>query len=288
MIQLSDHFASLERNRHSHWLQQRQWFIKAKQQQAQREDVGDKLEDAVVAMAVEVTIATYAQIERFEQRRQNYEAKLDQYDAQLDIYDEAVTRALIRHVERLGLLEARHAELLAHAFMLENGTKVFKSEDGSFVIDEAGNELSKDIIDPGTVPYGYTTAEEYRSSLDQIKAERATIEALHKAQSEIDKARDASADAREKINDARSAAQKDGVTVEELDDLELEIEAAMPTGLPKLPTSASKLLADEHATNTVPDLQASFELPSDPTKLNKIDESKPGLLPVLEAIEPNA
>lgn len=264
MIGLTDHFGSSDRNRHSEWLRQRQWFIKAKNQHARREDIAEKLEDGLTALAVEVVMANEAQLRQFETRLADYEARLDEYYAKLDAYDEAVTRALIERLERLHLLEARHAELLTNAFVLEDGRKVFKSEDGTFVVDEAGEQLDADEIDPALIPDGYTTAEEFTASLDAIENEKAEIDALHQAQSEIDAGREKSGQAREKLDDAKDALNEDGITVQDLEDLEAELDEAMPTDMPSLPSSAIKQLSGLEETNGTLQAKVAFADKADP------------------------
>lgn len=264
MIELATHFRNDDRNRHSEWLRQRKWFIKAKQDQTRREDAAEKLVDDLTALAVEAVIATDLQIRQFETRLANYESKLDQYDAKLDIYDETVTRALIEHLERLQILETRHAELLDNAFVLENGTKVFKSKDGTFVVDEVGGKLSLDIVDPDIIPDGFTTAEDLTASLDAMETENAEINELHRAQAEIDAAREQSSLAREKLDAAKDALDKHGITVQEIEDLDADLEGLVPTKLPSLPKSAIKHLSGISNAGKLPDAQSAFVANANP------------------------
>ncbi len=187
---------------------------------------------------------------------------MNQYDAKLNAYDEAVTHALIEHLERLQILEARHAELLVDASALEDGRKVFKSKDGTFVIDENGDVVGADIVDPASIPDELTSAEDYRSSLDRIMAEKAIGADLYSAQSQIDVAREKSKLVSEKLNEAKDASDQDGISIQELEDFEAELEAVMPSELPSLPASAMKHLSGVHNAKAIPNAKTEFAKPA--------------------------
>lgn len=145
MIQLADHFRSDERRRHSEWLRQREWFIKAKQDQERREKAEEKLEDDLVSLATDVIIATEVQIAQFQM--------------QLDRFDERTVAGLMESQQLLDRLYAEREALLARAYVMEDGRRVFKSEDGSFVIDEFGEIVSSDEFDSSVIPDHYPRAD---------------------------------------------------------------------------------------------------------------------------------
>ena len=68
------------------------------------------------------TVATDMQIQEFE-------AKLDRYEA-------ATVAALIENQERLDVVTAQMIVLLDQTYVLEDGRRVFKTEDGTQVFDE--------------------------------------------------------------------------------------------------------------------------------------------------------
>ena len=243
MIQLAQHFRNDLSDRHSEWLRQRQWFIKAKVDKEKREDAAEKADADFAAFAAEIILATDIQLREFQTRLAQFEAKLDNYDAKLDVYDEAVTRALIEQLERMDILKAAHSEILDNAYVLENGRRVFKSEDGTFVVDEFGANVEKDIVDPETIPEGFSSADVLLKSLFNLDEVQSEIDTLHQAQSEIDVARERSSNARKLHKKSKVLAETEGVTVGALEEKESELDAAAPKSLPKLPASALKFLS---------------------------------------------
>ena len=133
MVQLSKHFASEGRSRHSEWLRQQRWFIKAQQDHQRRESDLERQEDSLTALGGDLIMATQAQIESFEVR--------------LDTYDQATVEALMENQELLDAVNDRIDAMLSQAYVMEDGRRVFRTEDGTQVFDEHG-ELSPDEIDP--------------------------------------------------------------------------------------------------------------------------------------------
>jgi hypothetical protein len=263
MIQLAQHFRSDLSDRHSEWLRQRQWFIKAKVDQEKREDAAEKAEADFAAFAAEIIVATDIQLRKFQTRLAQFEVKLDNYDAKLDVYDEAVTRALIEQLERMDVLKAAHSEILDNAYVLENGRRVFKSEDGTFVVDEFGANVEEDIVDPETIPAGYSSADVLLKSLSNLDEVQSEIDALHQAQSEIDVARERSSNARDLLKQGKVLAETEGVTVGALNENESELDAAVPKSLSRLPVSALKLISGTESA-TAPAVEKSFASASKP------------------------
>lgn len=95
---LVEHFKSDDRSRHSDWLQQQRWFIKARQDHQRREEIADRSEDGVAALASEVVMATQAQIKSFE--------------VKLDSYDEATVVALMENQDLIDAVEAQREQIL--------------------------------------------------------------------------------------------------------------------------------------------------------------------------------
>ncbi|MCP4182467.1 MAG: hypothetical protein GY761_04015, partial [Hyphomicrobiales bacterium] len=154
MILLGDHFSRDDQSRHSEWLRRRQWFIKARQDHHRKEDIADRLDEDVLSFAAEAIIATEIQIAEFEARIDAYEARLDSYDQKLTAYDIAITKTLVENTNLLAILEQQLADvdaellsMLAQAYVLDDGRRIFKSEDGSFVVDENGEQVTRDEVD---------------------------------------------------------------------------------------------------------------------------------------------
>lgn len=260
MIQLGDHFRSNERSRHSEWLRRRQWFIKARRDQVRQDQIIDRQEDEVLSLAAEATMATEIQIEEFEARLDVYEARLDAFGSKLDAYDVAITNALIENQEILDGLLAYREELLAKAYVLEDGRRVFKSEDGKTVIDEFENVVGEEIIDPGMIPDNLTKSDVYVGVNSEVRQVRVDKKQLHTAQEKVYQAREKIPGVSKKIQEAREKIAEGNLTVDELEDLDDDILGAMPSlsSLPKLPPTAMKFLSGVENVASIPNAKGAF------------------------------
>jgi len=200
MIQLANHFRSDDSRRHSEWLRQQQWFIKAKHDQERREKVEDKLDDDLAAFAAEVVMAT--------------EMRMREFEARLDSYDEATVVALMENSEALEAVRQRLDDFLTRAFVMDDGRRVFLTEDRVQAFDEFGAEVTRDELDFDLVPDGLPTWEEVEPDIlleQQLTVER---EEILEYQAKLDEAREASSDGE--------------MTIEEMDEFDAELEALMP------------------------------------------------------------
>lgn len=243
MIGLTDHFSEKDKHSEREAIRNRRWFIKAREDRLRREEVAERADTELVDLAMSVALATQAQIEAFQIKLQSYEARLDDYEDKLNAYDEAVTKALMDRLSRVAQFEKNHAELQEDAFRLPDGTRVYRSKAGDYVIDDNGSRVSSDIVEAVSIPDGFTYAEDYQASLDAIEVERRAIDQLHQEQEAIDQAREQISEAREKISTARDQIEEGGLSVSELDDLDREIADAIPTTLPKLSPQTMKYVA---------------------------------------------
>lgn len=176
MVKLGEHFASDDRSRHSEWLRQQRWFIKARQDTQRRDTIEDKAEQDVSAFATAVVMATPIQIEEFE--------------IKLDSYDGAIVAALMENQELLDAVRNDIVAMLAQAYVLEDGRRVFKTEDGTQVFDEFGTEVPADEVDPLQIDDSLPTWEAFsaKNDLEQsLATERAQI---FEFQEKVDAARD--------------------------------------------------------------------------------------------------
>jgi len=280
MILLGDHFSSDDRSRHSEWLRRQQWFIKARQENHRKDEVSERLDDEFLSIAAEAIIATEIQIAEFEARIDAYEARIDAFEAKLDAQDVAILNALtdnqlyLDQIDRLlGEVELRLQDLLAQAYILEDGRRVFRSEDGTFVIDEFGEDVSRDEVDFDLVtgPPAQIYMKELASKNSLIEDYSAASEQrkqLHLAQDKLDEARVRISGARDKIRDVREKIAEGDLTVDELEDLDAELLDAMPPStLPTLPASAMKHLSGiENAANT-PNAKTTFATSANPASM---------------------
>jgi len=200
MVALGEHFKSEDRGRHSEWLRQQRWFIKARQDHQRREEIADKIENSVTALATEVVMATQTQIKSFE--------------VKLDSYDEATVVALMENQELIDAVQDRISDMLARAYFMDDGRRVFKTEDGTQVFDEFGVEVSPDDLDPDLIDDNRPTYEEYAADVAALAALEAGRTEIIEFQERVDAAREDIADG--EISEA------------ELEELDAELLDAMP------------------------------------------------------------
>lgn len=207
-------------------VQRLKWFIAAKDEQERKEKQEERAEktDLDLATAVEMIIATEIQIKAFHEK--------------LDKYDEATTRALMENQEALELVREQMDRLLDRAHVLEDGRRVFKTEDGLRVFDEFGTKLDRETIDPDTIDDNAPRWEAYQP----LMLEEARFEAQRESLIEY----------QDKLDDARERSSQEGFTARELEALEAELEADMP------PSVAQFLPADMQPAAT-PTMKSDYE-----------------------------
>ncbi|MEO0384564.1 MAG: hypothetical protein AAF234_13535 [Pseudomonadota bacterium] len=108
------------------------------------------------------------------------------FRVELETYQTATIEALELNREALDQARQRLAETLAQAFILEDGRRVFKTEDGQRVIDEFGEDVSPEIIAPEHIPDHHPTAETFFEQLGHVRALEQEQTDLLEFQSELD------------------------------------------------------------------------------------------------------
>lgn len=176
MLDLSDHYRAVDGRRRSDWERLQRQFARKRDDQNRREKLEDRLDDNLVALAVEVVMATEAQIRQFE--------------TTLTTYDEATIFALMENQERLDAVQAQMFLLLDQAYVIEDGRRVFRTEDGTQVFDEFGAEVGRDEIDPALIGDEFPTWESYAPLLAENNRLTAEREQLLDYQERLDEARD--------------------------------------------------------------------------------------------------
>ena len=176
------------------------WFIVARDQREQQELKADKSEEAFMELVASVILATEIEIQEFQ--------------AKLDTYDEATVKALMENTKLLEAINEKIQENLKHANTLEDGTRVYKSEDGTWGINEHGQRFDGEAYDMETIPSTKVTAEEAETDFK-------TRDMLQRERTEI-------LEFQEKSDHARERSNSDDFTKDELDALDKELEAEMP------------------------------------------------------------
>lgn len=140
--------------------------------------------------------------------------EIAEFTHKLDTYDAAVVDALDDNTKRLDDVKRQLDDMLARAYVMPDGRRVFKTEDGLRVFDENGAELSADEIDPDLI-------EDYRTKWEAFSARKGE-------EAKILEERQKLLEFQEKLDDARNELADGELTKHELDVLELDIDASMP------------------------------------------------------------
>lgn len=74
--------------------------------------------------------------------------QLSTFQGEIDILQEVSVQAIMDYDVALDEIEARLEQALNQAHRLEDGRRVFESEDGLRVLDEHGNEVDESVISP--------------------------------------------------------------------------------------------------------------------------------------------
>ena len=237
MIQLMEHFGDDARHDKSEAARRRKWFIKARQDKARQEEIEDAAETSAISTIATVALATDYQIEQFQIR--------------LHRYDAAVTEAILENDEqlkfireRLRLVEQRIQQMLDEAYVLEDGRRVFKSEDGTYVIDEHGQDVAPEEVDFDLIP-NTVTAESYMEKRQQQR------EAL-KVEQELVEERDQLHHAQDLIREKEEALESGKTTEQDLEEFDKEIFDALPA------SAKAKLPNDMNPVANAPDIKSSF------------------------------
>lgn len=142
------------------------------------------------------------------------ESEVNAFRVELDQYDAAAIEALHENEAALIRVLARKEELLAKAYVLPDGRRVFKSEDGIRVFDEHGMELDVSSIDPDLIDETHPLWETYKPILEESIR--------------LEEQRRALLDYQARLDEARERLDAGDLTREEFDRLREELTAEMP------------------------------------------------------------
>ena len=231
MIDLSHHFASDEPGRHSEWLRQQKWFIKLRDDRERREKIEEKLDDTMEALVSAVVMATTEELNELQTR--------------LDAYDEATVIALMENQEKLDRVNAHISQLLDRAYVMEDGRRVFLSEDRTQAFDEFGEPVTPDELDFDMIPENTPTWEQWRDANTEKK--------------ELTQERQDILDFQEKIDAAREKTADGKISEQELDDLDADLLEAMPK-------SVRAHVPDLEDLQDTPELKSHFQPIANPAR----------------------
>lgn len=166
---------------------------KEREREAEQESL---LDTALVAMATDTEFAAF--------------------NVELDAYDAATVEALMENEERLDAVRQELKILLDQAYVLPDGRRVFKTEDGSRVFDEHGVEV-KDI-DPDAIEDWRPHWEKYQNPFEREADLAKQREDILEFQKVTDEAR----------AEAKKAGENGGMSAERLEELRRKLADEAP------------------------------------------------------------
>ncbi|MEM6499136.1 MAG: hypothetical protein AAF709_20740 [Pseudomonadota bacterium] len=191
-------------------------FEQNRRREEKKEQLEEREEAHLAGLAVSVSIASEIQIRTFKQ-------KLDQYEA-------ATVEALMTNQEALDEVRARLHHILGNAHVLEDGRRVFRTEDGAQVFDEHGDEVGPEEISPDEIDPTLPSWEAY-------KAERDLEHALVEERTQL-------LDFQAKLDETRTEVDGRDISTERLEELDAELAAMMP---PTIATSSNTPEPADHS-----------------------------------------
>jgi len=145
------------------------------------------------------------------------EAQAREFRFEIDRYDTATVNALYENEQALERVQAQIDEMFTQAYVLPDGRKVFKTEDGKQVFDEHGKELDPSSIDPDMI-------EDWRPRWERVKGALDAREALMDERADLTGYQD-------KLDDARERLDAGQMTKDEYDQLRKELVDDMPAAV---------------------------------------------------------
>lgn len=165
--------------RGSYWARQSRLFEQNRRREAQKEQLEEREEAHLASFTASISIASEIQVRTFKTQLENLET--------------ATVQALMTNQEELEEVRARIQHMLSNAHVLNDGRRVFLTENGTQVFDEHGEELDPEEIAPAEIDPALPTWEDYKAERDlehSLIAERKELltfqEKLDKAREELD------------------------------------------------------------------------------------------------------
>ena len=155
------------------------------------------------------------------------EAQARELRFDIDRYDTATVNALYENEQALERVQAQIDKMFTQAYVLPDGRRVFKTEDGQQVFDEHGEELDPSFIDPDMI-------EDWRPRWEPVKQALDQREALIKERTDLIGYQD-------KLDAARERLEAGDMTQDEYDRLREDLVEDMPDAVRRqIPELASK------------------------------------------------
>lgn len=142
------------------------------------------------------------------------DSQMAEFSVELDQYDTATVEALMDNEAALTKQREALRDMLNQAYVLPDGRKVFKSEDGQRVYDETGAQLQLKDVDPDLI-------EEWRPTSEQYLAGRNAEQALVQEHQQL-------IDFEQRVQTARERTEDGGMTVKEVEAMRRDLADSAP------------------------------------------------------------
>ena len=252
MAFLTNHFEARDHSRYAERLRQQKWFIKARQDRQKQRADEEARQDDMLDFSAGMILATQMQIETFQQN-------LDKYDAATIQALELNQQQIDEITEQLLIVRARIQDKLQQAHIMEDGRRVFLTEDRSQAFDEHGNEVSPEELDFDAISEAAPSWEGYQKEIQREEALSQSLEKLETERGEI-------LDYQEKLDHARERSEADDFTTDELEELEKDLEESMPDAvakqLPDYEPSQTQDLKSDFTTSATPKVAPINQTPA--------------------------
>ncbi|MBU2527605.1 MAG: hypothetical protein KKC03_13490 [Bacteroidetes bacterium] len=190
--------------RSAQWRREQDQLLFEKHRKQQQEKQFDRSKDDEADFGAMAVMASSEEIATFE--------------ITLDKYDTAVIAALDENEHDLTAVHATIQDKLEKAFVLPDGRRAFKTEDGMRVFDEHGSEIAPDELSADEI-------EDWRPRWEAFSADKQAEQALTEERQDLMDYQHRIDDAREKLDDP--------ISKQELVDLKRDLEADMPQSVRK-------------------------------------------------------
>ena len=219
MVQLSEHFGSVDGRKKSEWVRLQKQFVEKRIDDKRQKQQEDRDKENIEMFGQGMVVAT--------------ELQIIQFKAKLDTYDTATVAALMENQQQLDAVRDKIEAMLERAYVMDDGRRVFKTKDGAQVFDEFGVEVSSDELDFDLIDSEKTTWEEFSTAIELDQT-------LQSERSEV-------LEFQEKVDAARERVSDGDITKAELEELDAELLDLMPSAVR---SHISELSAAENVQNT--------------------------------------
>jgi len=200
ILKADDHAWKKQFARSAAYRAEQQHFFREAERRHKETLRADRFDDDVSDLAITAVLATEAQIFEFR--------------VKLEDYRTVTVEFLLENERQLAEVQKRLDDMLSKAYVLPDGRRVFKTEDGLRVFDEHGIELYADDIDPDLIEDWRPAADSY---LPDLNAKHRLVDDRERKLELLDR-----------IDAAEARIEAGDLTVEDIADIERELEAFAP------------------------------------------------------------